>query len=198
MSSVEDEAEEEAMDESAPEAEAMTTSEGGATAAKESTATGDGAEAEGDGGPSLLSTLTFEMVDGKLCVKDNKGNLQPVTAINIPTVKTEVSKTAVTPKFATPTTSSSATGAITSETTHDRRTRAAVPDVYTAPTDAVLPLDHPEPSSYITADEAKELNAWNKVWRDEVQFETLSERDATALVNEGGACHFFGTSQGRA
>ena len=70
-----------------------------------------------------------------------------------------------------------------------------MPDVYTAPTDVMLPLDHPEPSSYITADEAKELNAWKKVWRDEIQFETLSERDATALVSEGGACHFFGRAK---
>ena len=44
VSSVEDDVEEEAMDESAPEAEAMTTSDGGPTAATESTATGDGEE----------------------------------------------------------------------------------------------------------------------------------------------------------
>ena len=40
---------------------------------------------------------------------------------------------------------------------------SVVPDVYTAPVDVLLPLDHPDSLSYITADKAKESNVWKKV-----------------------------------
>ena len=67
-----------------------------------------------------------------------------------------------------------------------------VPDIYAAPVDVILPLRHPEPASYLTEDEAAGVNAWKKVWRDELQFETLSARDAHAIVRVSGACHYFG------
>ena len=143
-------------------------------------------------------------IDGKLCLRDGQGNVQELPPLSFPNLSVTTSNS--TPTTATTTTTTMFAGAVglvpappavtastsVGEVTEVRRSRMTVPDIYAAPVDITLPLRHPEPASYLTEDEAAGVNAWKKVWRDHLQFETLSSRDAQAIVRVSGACHYFG------
>ena len=64
------------------------------------------------------------------------------------------------------------------------------------PRDYTLPRDHPWATNFLTAAEATEATAWQKVWRDEELFEELGARDAKVLLEMDATCHFFDSADG--